>query len=362
MIHLLGTVTVRVCNAAPRERRNTGPHTASLHVRHDAIRGGRLRTARRVVASCLGIGLLLVATAALVVRYTPIPTHGVLYLVIAAPYLMLAAPVAVVVLAWGRRWTPSAAAVVLTVALVLIQLPWFRGETPAPGSVAVRTMTVNMLYGEADPDALTRAAAQNADILMVQELTPGAARRLTTAGIEQTFPYQALDPRPVSAGVGIYSRYPITTSDRIAGFQLAMVRANVRIPQVAQDVSALTVHLDAPWPRPISGWQGDIAKFPGTLADIAAAAGDGTVLVGGDFNSTIDMLPFRQLLTNGYEDAAFQAGSGRNFTYPANKRYPPVLGIDHVLTRNATATSTATMELPGTDHRALLVVVMVPTT
>ncbi|TQR77600.1 hypothetical protein D8S82_33620, partial [Mycobacterium hodleri] len=116
-------------------------------MRHDAIRGGRLRTARRVVAAYLGIGLLLAATAALVVRFTPIPTHGVLYLVIAAPYLMLAAPVAAVVLAWARRWVLSATAVVLTLVLVLIQLPWFRGVTPAPGSVTVRTMTINMLYG-----------------------------------------------------------------------------------------------------------------------------------------------------------------------------------------------------------------------
>lgn len=140
-----------------------------------------------------------------------------------------------------------------------------------------------------------------------------------------------------------------------------MVSALVRIPRVSQDVSLLTVHLDAPWPRPIVGWQKDIEKFPGTLDDVAAEAANGTVIVGGDFNSTFDMQPFRALLTNGYADAARQAGSGRNFTYPANKLYPPVLGIDHVLTRNATAVSTATMELPGTDHRALLATVMVPT-
>ena len=166
----------------------------------------------------------------------------------------------------------------------------------------------------------------------------------------------------VSAGVGIYSRYPITDSSRIPGYQLAMVRARVRIPQIPHDVSILSVHLDAPWPRPIIGWQKDIAKFPSTLSEVATETGNGAVIVGGDFNSTIDMLPFRQLLTNGYQDAAWQAGSGRNFTYPANERYPPVLGIDHVLTRNATATSTSTLELPGTDHRALLVTVMVPTT
>ena len=32
------------------------------------------------------------------------------------------------------------------------------------------------------------------------------------------------------------------------------------------------------------------------------------------------MREFRQLLTNGYRDAVWQAGTGRNFTYPANRR------------------------------------------
>lgn len=284
-----------------------------------------------------------------------------LYVVIAVPYLMLGAPVAVVLAVWARRRLLVVVAALLTAVLVALQVPWFLSATPDPSSVAVRTMTVNMLYGEADPDAIARVAAQDADVVMVQELTPSAARGLSAAGIEKTFPYQALDARPVSAGVGIYSRYPIKDSTSISGYKLAMVSAVVQIPRVSHDVSLLTVHLDAPWPRPIIGWQKDIKKFPGTLDDVATEAADGSVIVGGDFNSTFDMLPFRALLTNGYSDAARQAGSGRSFTFPANKPYPPVLGIDHVLTRNATAVSTDTVELPGTDHRALLATVMVPT-
>jgi len=309
----------------------------------------------------VGVALLLAAAAALVVSFTPIPTHGVLYVVITVPYLMLGAPVAVVLGVWARRRLLAVVAALLTAVLVALQVPWFLSATPDPSSVAVRTMTVNMLYGEADPDAVARVASEDADVLMVQELTPQAARGLAAAGIAKTFPHQTLDARPVSAGVGIYSRYPIKDSTSISGYALAMVSAVVQIPRVSRDVSLLTVHLDAPWPRPIMGWQKDIKKFPGTLDDVAAEAADGAVIVGGDFNSTYDMLPFRALLTNGYADAARQAGSGRSFTFPANKPYPPVLGIDHVLTRNATAVSTATVELPGTDHRALLATVMVPT-
>jgi endonuclease/exonuclease/phosphatase (EEP) superfamily protein YafD len=98
-----------------------------------------------------------------------------------------------------------------------------------------------------------------------------------------------------------------------------------------------------------------------TLSDLAAQTAHGAVLIGGDLNSTVDMREFRQLLINGYGDAAEQTGSGRNFTYPANRGFPPVIGIDHVLTRNATAVSTHTVEVPNTDHRALLTTVMVPT-
>ena len=171
--------------------------------------------------------LLATASAALVVRYTPIPNHRVLYLVIASPFLVLAAPVAVVVLCWGRRWILAVVAALLTVALVALQLPSYLGSTPDSPSATVRVMTINTFYGRAEPSAIARAAEHNADILLTQELTPRGRGQ-----------------------------------------------------------------------------------------------------------------PFRRLLTNGYQDAARQAGSGRNLTYPANKRYPPVLGIDHVLTRNAIAVST----------------------
>jgi endonuclease/exonuclease/phosphatase (EEP) superfamily protein YafD len=73
------------------------------------------------------------------------------------------------------------------------------------------------------------------------------------------------------------------------------------------------------------------------------------------------MEPFRNLLTNGYDDSARQAGAGRELTYPANERIPSFMGIDHILTRDCTAVSTQTATVKGSDHRALLATVMVPT-
>jgi endonuclease/exonuclease/phosphatase (EEP) superfamily protein YafD len=105
----------------------------------------------------------------------------------------------------------------------------------------------------------------------------------------------------------------------------------------------------------------ELAKLPTTLADLATRSGGGAVLVGGDFNSTIDMSAFRRLLTNGYDDSARQAGEGRELSYPANARIPSFMGIDHLLTRACTAVSTETVKVKGSDHRALLATVMVPT-
>jgi endonuclease/exonuclease/phosphatase (EEP) superfamily protein YafD len=283
------------------------------------------------------------------------------FAIVASPFLMLAAPLALVVLGWGRHWVGSALAGILTVALVLVQLPSYFGETPRPGSVPVRVMTINMLFGQADPQSIAALAKDQADILLVQELTSDAAKALSAAGTDRDFPYHALDARPQAAGVGIYSRYPITDSTRIGGFRLALVSARVRVEGVAREATVASVHFAAPWPQPIDGWHSDFAAFPRTLADLAAQSGDGPTLIGGDFNATIDMRPFRELLTGGYRDASEQAGTGRQFTYPSNnRRIPPFMGIDHILTRNATAASTSTVEVPDSDHRALLATVMLP--
>lgn len=72
------------------------------------------------------------------------------------------------------------------------------------------------------------------------------------------------------------------------------------------------------------------------------------------------MRQFRDLLTNGYRDAVQQAGSGFAPTFPAGGPFPPLVTIDHVLTRNATAASLRTVTMPGSDHRAVLASVLIP--
>ena len=84
------------------------------------------------------------------------------------------------------------------------------------------------------------------------------------------------------------------------------------------------------------------------------------MIVPGDFNSTLDMRPFRDLLRHGYKDAAEQAGAATAPTFPANTWLPPLIAIDHILTRRSIATSLHTVAVPGSDHLALVATIKIP--
>jgi endonuclease/exonuclease/phosphatase family metal-dependent hydrolase len=97
-----------------------------------------------------------------------------------------------------------------------------------------------------------------------------------------------------------------------------------------------------------------------TLRERTAAAVDqGPTLVVGDFNATHDHAPMRKVLDTGVRDAAEEAGSGWQPTWPTT-RYGqdwvvPLLTIDHVLTtRHFDAVRTHTVAIPRTDHLALV--------
>jgi endonuclease/exonuclease/phosphatase (EEP) superfamily protein YafD len=299
-----------------------------------------------------GVIALAVAAMALAVRYVPITNRVVLGVAALAPYLMLGAPVSLIVLALQRDWILAAAAAAVTLATVAVQLPWYV-RSDAPSGVTVRVMSANLRYGRADAEAVVSMAGKHADILAVQELTPEKADLMAAAGLDEVFPSQALRACDGPAGVGIWSRFPISASDTDDDFWLGLVTAKVRIPAVTAEATIVLTHLSAPWPEPIAGWRADLARMAEKLPQLAMT-GDGAVIVAGDFNATRDIREFRRLLRDGYPDTAEQAGAGLTRTHPADISLPTVFAVDHVLTRDCTATSVRTLSVPGSDHRALL--------
>lgn len=316
----------------------------------------------KLAGTTLGLLLLVLAAFGLVARYLPITNQVLLVSATLSPYLMLAGLMAPLIFSWARRWVLAVISVPLAVAVVLVLAPrYLPAPYPSGDHVAFRVMTANLFEGQADAAAVVDTAIRHADVFSVQELTPESAEELSAAGLDSVFPYRVLDARGAASGTGLWSRYPITDSRVLRDYLHTMMLARLRIPGVAVDPAVFAAHLPAPVATYLDEWNRELAELPAVFREMATAEGTGCVVVAGDLNSTPDMKPFRGLLTNGYHDAAEQAGTGIDPTYPADRGLiPPFASIDHVLTNRCPATSVQVIEVPGSDHRGLVAEILIP--
>ena len=284
--------------------------------------------------------------------------HPILLIAAFAPYLAIAAAVLAVPLLFTRHRLIATAALGLALAVIAWQVPLYIGSgRPPADTIGIRVLTANLRDGSANAQALA-ALSRDTDLLIVQELSPELANDL--AVLESEFPYRVLDPRPHAAGAGVFSRYPIVRSSRDDGYVLGLLTLTVRPPGSASDVAVLNVHLAGPYPQPIDRWRREIAALRTTMSEEPNGTGREAVIVAGDFNASLDMRPFRQLLRDGFTEAREHSGAGLLPTFPADRMWPPLVGIDHILTLNAATTDVRTERIPGTDHLGLRATVHVP--
>jgi endonuclease/exonuclease/phosphatase family metal-dependent hydrolase len=98
------------------------------------------------------------------------------------------------------------------------------------------------------------------------------------------------------------------------------------------------------------------------LRELPSAGTGGTLgVLLGDFNATLDHRELRRVLDRGYVDAADATGEGFRTTWPAGRRFPPEIAIDHVLAdRRIAARSLSVHLVPRSDHRAVIAVLELP--
>ncbi len=116
-------------------------------------------------------------------------------------------------------------------------------------------------------------------------------------------------------------------------------------------------HTVAPTLRATPFWRHDLALLP------QWCAGPGPAIVAGDFNATLDHSAFRAD-TAGCSDAAAQRGDGLIPTWGPTDSLRHTVGpqIDHVVAnRGIAASAFQVVDLPGSDHRAILTTLQVPT-
>ena len=296
---------------------------------------------------------LLSATAGLIAHEVVVDWQPLIVVGAFAHQLMWGILLAVVAFGMARRWWALFAALVVFSGVAATQAAlYIPGATHVADGPRLTMLQANLRVGSADPQrfvALVRS--ENVDVATTEELTIREQTRLIDAGLSQLLPYHYTAPaRDGADGLGIWSRYPLSETVTYPGFTLGVVSATIALP--GQAVTLFAVHLLPPYPYPSRTWVHEVASMKGLL-DTADLSGR-PVLVGGDFNSTIDNAQFRHLLVGGYGDAAEEVGAGYLATYPANQWFPPLIAIDHVLTANVPAVGLASVEVPGSDHRGLV--------
>ncbi len=249
---------------------------------------------------------------------------------------------------------------VLIVPLLVLHLWWASGPYVGQAAAAedpaesFTVMSSNLSFGEADPARVVEVAVKrDADILVLTEITPAALGRMQTAGLHQAFPHSRGEAVDGVVGTMVFSSQelsrvrPLDTTFR--GFEMTVAVAD-------QQITLLAVH-----PHPPTGDAGHWRADHAAVRRVAAAA-SGPTVIAGDFNATLDHRPMRELAGRGFTDAAEQASSGWQPTWPAAGEMsvlgvpvPSILAIDHVLlTHELVATHTESVTIPNTDHRAVV--------
>jgi endonuclease/exonuclease/phosphatase (EEP) superfamily protein YafD len=208
-------------------------------------------------------------------------------------------------------------------------------------------MTANLRFGGADPFALVKLVKEHrVDVLATEELTPEAVDLLRGAGLDKELPYSELAPFRDADGCGLWSRYPI---DRLPPLEARFQSPGALIKMPTRQVVVRVVHAFPPtsgtiYRRDYAGLTRQVNQLDPLMPTVLA----------GDFNATADNSLLRRLLGSRYRDASEQAGSGLQATW-GPRGWPGLLHLDHVLVdQHFDVRSTQVIDLPGSDHRALL--------
>ncbi|MEV6031106.1 endonuclease/exonuclease/phosphatase family protein [Nonomuraea sp. NPDC052116] len=273
----------------------------------------------------------------------------------ATPYAAAGSLVPLLIAAVGRKRAATAVALLATTALGFSVLPRALGRAEATTGRPLKVMTINMLFGRADTATIMKLVREfRPDVLSTQELTPGAVADLDEAGLKELMPYRVLQDEWSAGGSGLYSRHPVEPLWNVmppVGHQ--MPAAMISLPG-GKPIEFIDAHPFPPLGPQVIEWNEAMAAFPSTSPDRIR-------IIAGDFNASLDHAALRGLLARGYKDAADTVGAGLIPTWPANKRVPPIITIDHVLVDERVGVKEVSVrDVPKTDHRAVLAELTVP--
>lgn len=273
----------------------------------------------------------------------------------ATPYIAAGSLVPLLVAAVSRNRTATAVAAIASTALAFSVLPRAMGSAEAAVGRPLKILTINMLFGMADARSIVALVRKyDPDVLSTQELTPGAVAELDAAGLRELMPHRVLQDEWSAGGSGLFAKYPLKPLwDMTPPVGHKMPAGRLTLPG-GKPIEIIDVHPYPPLGAQVHDWKAALEAFP-------SASDEYVRVLAGDFNASLDHAALRELLSRGYKDAADAVGAGLIPTWPANKRIPPIITIDHVLVdQRASVRSVKVETVPGTDHRAVFAELTVP--
>jgi vancomycin resistance protein VanJ len=320
----------------------------------------RLDEAIAVVAVLYVIGILLWVAAS----QTPV-VHSWPYSLIGVfkPWVyMLSLPLAVVTF-WRCGLRGSVWLIIPLLMFTAEYGPRFLPRGGGSGGAPIRVMTANVQYVNSNADAVASAVFEySPDVIAVQELSSEISAPLAEK-LRERYPYQELYPESSSHGMGIFSRYPITSSSPAEMEPLSCRCQQMTVDFNGKQVTIINVHPSPPKGRlkrdvpPIEFRTADNEAALRTILARADAIQE-PLLILGDFNVGEGQPPY-SWVQDRYRDTYGEVGSGFGLTFPATQAYGrpvfPMVRIDYIFHDEAwTSRSAWTVLLPGSDHRGVV--------
>lgn len=235
------------------------------------------------------------------------------------------------------------------------------GEPPSAADEQpeqVTVMAINALAGQADADAIVATVrSSGVDVLAVTEAAEWYRERLALRLAEAGLAFSMFTGETTGSpgrGSALFISADLGEYTGVATPYLGVVRI-APVDGVGPPIAVLH-------PRSLPA----LPIGPGAGAAMAAWRSDITVIeqvasqmpggiIAGDFNATVDHLPLTDVA--GYTDAATDAGIGGFATFPSWLPGWTGATLDHVLVDPAALAvdAAAVLDVPGSDHRAVLV-------
>ncbi|MBV6633301.1 MAG: endonuclease/exonuclease/phosphatase family protein [Alphaproteobacteria bacterium] len=227
----------------------------------------------------------------------------------------------------------------LVVALCLITLNgWFVGHAhmtsqplaePQADAQTLRVLQFNMNLFHPDPDGLATSLLEtDADLIVLQELSPDAATRISAA-LADDYQHQLTLPQTNAFGMGVFSRFEITELQRLSATSLDAVSVRLSINTARHgDISLAAIHPPPPITRQLAALRNEEI---GLAADWLAGR-DGPKLLMGDLNLTPYSIWFRELVRQSGLQPVQKLLPFSNVTWPDRMiHWLFSIPIDHVM-------------------------------